>query len=146
MMKKSEPIVTDEDIKHVELVDKLKTQILEGLPDNIKLKFEVIEEYLTVKPESWLGTDGFGLVKAKIDALQGEYVSAGKYGHFRIFLGSKETSLVEWYKTQRPLSVKLVLNLNLQVTTPEQLEKFLESIKKNITVKSAEKERIKRNA
>lgn len=115
------------------LAEELTAKIKQAFPD-VKLKFEVIEQYLTIKPESFLGSEVFANLKIKITELQGEYVSAGKLSHFRISLTSDskdESNLKDWYSNQKlksqPLPFTLTLNLNLQVTT-EQLEDLLKTV------------------
>lgn len=115
------------------LAEDLTAKIKQAFPD-VKLKFEVIEQYLTVKPESFLGSEVFSNLQLKIRELQGEYVSAGKLSHFRISLTSNskdESNLKDYYSKQRlqsqPLPFTLTLNLNLQVT-PEQLEDLLKKV------------------
>lgn len=120
-----------------EKAKKLVEAIREGLPSDVKLHFEEIDIYLVVKPEGWLGSEGFSKVQAKILEHGGEYVSAEKNSHFRIPLATKEMSLKEWYEEQKrkqePLPATLTLNLNLQVTTSSQLEEILKVLKKNLT-------------
>jgi hypothetical protein len=112
------------------LANDLIAKIKETLPD-LKLKFEVIEDYLTIKPEAFLGAEVFAKFRAVIIAkpFNGEYVSAEKHSHFRISLTSNskdESNLKTWYEKQKlkPLPLTVTLNLNLQVT-PEQLEDLL---------------------
>lgn len=115
--------------KHEAIANDLIAKIKEALP-NVKLKFEVIEDYLTIKPESFLGTEVFANLQAKIRELGGDYVSAGKLSHFHISLNPKESAdLKEWYSKQKlkSLPFTLTLNLNLQVT-PEQLEDILKKV------------------
>jgi len=111
----------------------LEAKIREGLPQDVQLRFKVIESYLTIKPTTFLGSDNFSKLQAKIRELGGEYVSAGKQSHFRFFLGSKDSSdLEDWYARQKPPPLTLVLNLNLQVSSPQQLEEYLKALKKSI--------------
>lgn len=113
-------------------------QITEALPD-LKLEFKKIYEYITIKPQAWLGTEGFAALQSKIQELGGEYVSAGKLSHFRIPIELKEHSLKEWYENQRqqqqPLATALSLHINLRCTSPEELQNILDILKKNLAQK-----------
>jgi len=120
--------------------EELVKQIREALPGmEIKpedMQFDNIKCYVTIKPIGFLGSDKFAKLQAKVKELGGEFVSAGKLGHFRIQVEPKESSLKEWYDTQdlkeQPLPLPLSLNLNLQVTSPEMLDKILEVVKKYV--------------
>jgi hypothetical protein len=49
------------------------------------LNFEVVDDYVLVKPRAYLGSDNFRQIASIVrDQLGGEYVSAGKDSHFRI--------------------------------------------------------------
>ncbi len=116
--------------------EQLIKAILEAFPD-LKFNFKRIDEWLTIKPDSFLGAENFAKVRAKLNELNAEYVSAGKLTHFRIALEPvKEKTLQEWYDEQRlkdkPMISTLTLNLNLQVTDPAQLEKILLVLKKYV--------------
>jgi len=49
-----------------------------------KLDFEDKEDYITVKPKQFLGSDNFAKIAATIRGMGGEYISAGKDSHFRV--------------------------------------------------------------
>ncbi|MDR2707575.1 MAG: hypothetical protein LBB87_02350 [Nitrososphaerota archaeon] len=49
-----------------------------------KLVFEDKEEYITVKPKQFLGSDNFAKIASTIRGMDGEYISAGKDSHFRV--------------------------------------------------------------
>jgi len=49
-----------------------------------KLDFEEKEEYITIKPKQFLGSDNFAKIASTIRGMNGEYISAGKDSHFRI--------------------------------------------------------------
>ncbi|MDR0318631.1 MAG: hypothetical protein LBI09_01185, partial [Nitrososphaerota archaeon] len=49
-----------------------------------KLSFEDKEEYITVKPKQFLGSDNFAKIASTIRGMSGEYISAGKDSHFRV--------------------------------------------------------------
>jgi len=122
-------------------VEALIKSIKEGLPENVELKFEVIDNYLTIKPKGWLA-DEFAQVQNKIKELGGEYISAGKFSHFRILLVPKEESLREYYdqqkKLRQPLTANLTIVLQLNIDKPEQLEKVLSLLKKNLVTTKTE--------
>jgi hypothetical protein len=58
------------------LAEDLTAKIKQAFPD-VKLKFEVIEQYLTVKPESFLGSDVFANLKAKIRLVEASAKNGG---------------------------------------------------------------------
>jgi hypothetical protein len=49
-----------------------------------KLAFEDKEDYITVKPKQFLGSDNFAKIASAIRGMGGEYISAGKDSHFRV--------------------------------------------------------------
>jgi hypothetical protein len=49
-----------------------------------KLFFEDKEDYITVKPKQFLGSDNFAKIASTIRVMGGEYISAGKDSHFRV--------------------------------------------------------------
>jgi len=49
-----------------------------------KLAFEDKENYITVKPKQFLGSDNFAKIASAIRGMGGEYISAGKDSHFRV--------------------------------------------------------------
>ena len=116
--------------------EELAAKIREVLPADVQVKIERIESWLTIKPSSFLGSDTFAKLQARVKELGGSYVSAWKMSHFRILLDVREQSLQEWYKNQKiqseTLPLPISLNLNVQVTTPEQLVKLLEVVKKHV--------------
>jgi hypothetical protein len=67
-----------------------KTRSLEDVrmsfPEDLetKLDFEDKEDYITVKPKQFLGSDNFAKIASAIRGMGGEYISAGKDSHFRV--------------------------------------------------------------
>ena len=120
--------------------EELIRQIREALPGmEIKpeeIQFDNIKCYITIKPIAFLGSDKFAKLQAKIKEFGGEYVSAGKLGHLRIQVEPKEDNLREWYEKQdqssQPLPLPPNLNINIQVISPEMLDRILEIIKKHV--------------
>jgi hypothetical protein len=49
-----------------------------------KLGFEDKEDYITIKPKQFLGSDNFAKIASTSRGMGGEYISAGKDSHFRI--------------------------------------------------------------
>jgi hypothetical protein len=49
-----------------------------------KLGFEDKENYITIKPKQFLGSDNFAKIASTSRGMGGEYISAGKDSHFRI--------------------------------------------------------------
>lgn len=111
----------------------LEAKILEKIPEEVKLSCQVIAGYLTIRPEGWLGSEGFSKVQQVIKEFNGEYVSAGRLSHFRILLEPKNDELVEWYmKQSKTLTASLVLTLNCKVENANELENLLNVLKKHV--------------
>lgn len=49
------------------------------------LTFEDKGDYIQIKPRQFLGSENFAKIASVVRAVNGEYVSAGKDSHFRIF-------------------------------------------------------------
>jgi hypothetical protein len=49
-----------------------------------KLGFEDKDDYITIKPKQFLGSDNFAKTASTIRGMDGEYISAGKDSHFRV--------------------------------------------------------------
>lgn len=64
-------------------VDDAKSAFTEELSQ--KLKFEDTDGYVKVTPTAFLGSENFARVAAVVRSLGGEYVSAGRNSHFRIY-------------------------------------------------------------
>ena len=67
---------------------KLRTldDIRMSFPEDLeaKLTFEDKNEYITIKPKQFLGSDNFAKIASAIRGMGGEYISAGKDSHFRV--------------------------------------------------------------
>lgn len=117
-------------------VEELEKTLRDKFP-NVELNFEVIDNWLTVKPNGFLGAEIFAPLSAAVKELGGEWVSLAKLGHFRFQIASVTAqSLRDWYAQQRRMSEPLLLPLNLNfqvvITSPDQLGKYLEEIKKHV--------------
>ncbi|MCL1978183.1 MAG: hypothetical protein FWG55_08830 [Candidatus Bathyarchaeota archaeon] len=49
-----------------------------------KLGFEDKDDYITIKPKQFLGSDNFAKIASAVRGMGGEYISAGKDSHFRV--------------------------------------------------------------
>jgi ABC-type methionine transport system ATPase subunit len=49
-----------------------------------KLIFEDKNDYITIKPKQFLGSDNFAKIASAVRGIGGEYISAGKDSHFRV--------------------------------------------------------------
>jgi hypothetical protein len=56
-------------------------------PEDLKemLEFEEMEKYIVIRPRGYLGSENFSKIASIIRDAGGEYISAGKESHFRIF-------------------------------------------------------------
>ena len=52
--------------------------------DNL-LTFEEKTDYIMIKPRQFLGSENFAKVASAVRGMGGEYISAGKDSHFRIY-------------------------------------------------------------
>ncbi|MCJ7560188.1 KAP family NTPase [Candidatus Bathyarchaeota archaeon] len=70
----SERTLTGEDVKMM-------------FPDDLKnlLSFEEKDDYITIKPIQFLGSENFAKIATTVRGIGGEYVSAGRDSHFRVF-------------------------------------------------------------
>ena len=49
------------------------------------LEFEETEKYILIKPIGYLGSDNFAKIASIVRESGGEYISAGKESHFRVY-------------------------------------------------------------
>jgi len=49
-----------------------------------RLSFEEKGEYIIIKPKQFLGSENFAKIASAVRGMGGEYISAGKYSHFRV--------------------------------------------------------------
>ncbi|MDR2203270.1 MAG: hypothetical protein LBE76_03015 [Nitrososphaerota archaeon] len=67
---------------------KLRTldDIRMSFPEDLeaKLFFEDKNDYITIKPKQFLGSDNFAKIASTVRGMSGEYISAGKDSHFRV--------------------------------------------------------------
>ena len=49
------------------------------------LSFEEKGDYIIIKPRQYLGSDNFAKIASAVRGIGGEYISAGKDSHFRVF-------------------------------------------------------------
>jgi len=64
-------------------------QVEAKFPAELKeiLTFEVVGEYIVIKPRQYLGSENFAKIASIVRGEGGEYISAGKESHFRIKKG-----------------------------------------------------------
>jgi hypothetical protein len=75
-------IITSQAETKLRSLDDVRMSFPEDL--EAKLIFEDKEDYITVKPKQFLGSDNFAKIASTIRGMGGEYISAGKDSHFRV--------------------------------------------------------------
>jgi hypothetical protein len=74
---------------HSVTVEKKKSlqDIRMAFPEDLEnlLSFEERDEYIIVKPRQFLGSENFAKVASAVRGLGGEYISAGRDSHFRVY-------------------------------------------------------------
>lgn len=121
-------------------VDELIAKITNELPLDLRdqVHFEEIDEYLTIKPDGFLGADKFAALRTVVEGNKGEYVSAGKWSHFRIQIHPKKDTdtLRQWYEEQKlreiPLTTYITLQLSFNITKPEDIGRYINEAKKHV--------------
>ena len=58
-----------------------------AFPENLEnlLEFEDKGDYLMVKPKGFLGSENFAKIASAVRGMGGEYISAGRDSHFRVY-------------------------------------------------------------
>jgi len=58
-----------------------------AFPEDLEnlLSFEERDDYIIVKPRQFLGSENFAKVASAVRGLGGEYISAGRDSHFRVY-------------------------------------------------------------
>jgi len=58
-----------------------------SFPEDLKnlLSFEDKTDYVMIKPRQFLGSENFAKIASTVRSLGGEYISAGKDSHFRVY-------------------------------------------------------------
>lgn len=49
------------------------------------LSFEEKDEYIVIKPKQFLGSENFAKIASTVRGIGGEYISAGRDSHFRVY-------------------------------------------------------------
>lgn len=64
----------------------LNTIVKTAFPQDLLnlLVFDETDEYITIKPRQYLGSENFAKIASIVRELGGEYISAGKESHFRV--------------------------------------------------------------
>jgi len=74
---------------HSMTVEKKKNlqDIRMAFPEDLEnlLSFEERDDYIIVKPRQFLGSENFAKVASAVRGLGGEYISAGRDSHFRVY-------------------------------------------------------------
>ena len=73
-------VVSHEGQKSLEDLRMSFPEELEGL-----LNFEDRTDYIMIKPRQFLGSENFARIASTVRGLGGEYISAGKDSHFRVY-------------------------------------------------------------
>lgn len=133
-----------------ELITKLKAEILKAeIPQELvdKLEFEEIQDWLTIKPGVYLGSDVFAKIRNITIANGGDYFSAEKYSHFRIRVKpaakTDVLSLKQWYaeeaakqekeaKPLDPLTARMTVNLNVTVSKADEVGPIMSEFRKHV--------------
>jgi hypothetical protein len=58
-----------------------------ALPEDLEnlLSFEEKGDYIIIKPRQFLGSENFAKIASAVRGLGGEYISAGRDSHFRVY-------------------------------------------------------------
>jgi len=74
---------------HSATVEKKKNlqDIRMAFPEDLEnlLSFEERDDYIMVRPRQFLGSENFAKVASAVRGLGGEYISAGRDSHFRVY-------------------------------------------------------------
>jgi hypothetical protein len=74
---------------HAVTVDKNKTiqDVRMAFPEELEnmLSIEEKEDYIMIKPKGFLGSENFAKIASTVRGLGGEYISAGRDSHFRVY-------------------------------------------------------------
>jgi len=76
----AQPAVSHEGQKSLEDLRMSFSVDLESL-----LNFEEKTDYFVIKPRQFLGSENFAKIASTVRSLGGEYISAGKVSHFRVY-------------------------------------------------------------
>jgi hypothetical protein len=62
-------------------------EIRMAFPEDLEhlLSFEERDDYIMVKPKQFLGSENFAKIASTVRGLGGEYISAGRDSHFRVY-------------------------------------------------------------
>ncbi len=71
---------TPANLKNVEDVRTMFSQDLDNM-----LAFEDKGEYVMIKPKQFLGSENFAKIASTVRGIGGEYISAGRDSHFRVY-------------------------------------------------------------
>ncbi len=55
------------------------------LSNMLSFEYSTDGQYIKIKPKQFLGSDNFAVVAGKVRGMGGEYISAGKDSHFRVY-------------------------------------------------------------
>ncbi len=67
--------------------DKTLQDIRMAFPEDLEnlLNIEERENYIMIKPKGFLGSENFAKIASTVRGLGGEYISAGRDSHFRVY-------------------------------------------------------------
>lgn len=80
--KKDEAPATVEKPQGTEAVEKVRQYFPKALEE--LLTFEMIENYIVIKPRQYLGSENFAKIASIVRDNDGEYISTGKESHFKV--------------------------------------------------------------
>jgi hypothetical protein len=67
--------------------EKLLEDVRMAFPEDLEhmLTFEDRDDYIMVKPKQFLGSENFAKIASAVRGMGGEYISAGRDSHFRVY-------------------------------------------------------------
>ena len=77
------PLLVSTPIPKKEKLDDVRMSFPEDL-DNL-LEFKDESDFIMVKPKGYLGSENFARIASAIRGMGGEYISAGRESHFRVY-------------------------------------------------------------
>ena len=77
------PTTTPEESEKTAEIDKIRMTFPNDL--EAMLNFEDKGDFITIKPKQFLGSENFAKIASAVRAMGGEYISAGRDSHFRVF-------------------------------------------------------------
>lgn len=81
------PVAQPQPQKQESAAPKADMDIRSEFPEELEalLNFDYKEEFVMIKPKQFLGSDNFAKIASTVRGLGGEYISAGRDSHFRVY-------------------------------------------------------------